>query len=103
MVIPMNKHNTLGHQKVGFCEFYLLGCLRYGEKHILITVGVCCCLQICNSVVNMVVMGLVLGQSLMVISFLLLCKSIYLSFIMYCEVFCCLHVKYVVYKHVNKK
>ena len=30
--------------------------------------GVCCGLQSCNSVVNMLVMGLVLGQSLMVIS-----------------------------------
>ena len=29
--------------------------------------GVCCCLQIYNLVVNMVVMGLVLGQSLMVV------------------------------------
>ena len=40
-----------------------------------LAVGVCCCLQICNSV-NMVVKVLVLGQSLMVISTLLLCKSI---------------------------
>ena len=30
--------------------------------------GVCCCLQTCKSVVYMLVMGLVLGQSLMVIS-----------------------------------
>ena len=30
--------------------------------------GVCFCLQTCNSVVNMLVMGLVLGQSLMIIS-----------------------------------
>ena len=29
--------------------------------------GVCCCLQTCNSIVNMLVMWLVLGQSLMVI------------------------------------
>ena len=36
-----------------------------------LAVGVCCCLQICNSVVNMVVKGLVLGQSLMVVSTLL--------------------------------
>ena len=28
--------------------------------------GIFCCLQTCNSVENMVVMGLVLGQSLMV-------------------------------------
>ena len=42
-----------------------------------LAVGACCCfLQICNSVVNMVVKGLVLGQSLMVVSILLLCKSI---------------------------
>ena len=43
----------------------LLGCLRYREKHVK---DVCCCLQTCNSVVYVVVMGLVLGQSLMVIS-----------------------------------
>ena len=24
MVIPMNKHNTLGHQKVGFGKFHIL-------------------------------------------------------------------------------
>ena len=68
------------------------------------TLDVCCCLQIiCNSVLNMVVMGLVLLQSLMVISALLLCKIIYLPFIMYCEVCCCcLHVKCIDYKHVNK-
>ena len=54
-----------------------------------IAVGGCCCLQMCNSVVNMVVMGLVLGQSLMVIiSTSLLCKRI-----SHCEVCCCLHVK----------
>ena len=41
-----------------------------------LAVDVCCCLQLCNSAVNMVVKGLVLGQSLMVISILLLCKSI---------------------------
>ena len=29
---------------------------------------VCCCLQTCNSILYVVVMGLVLGQSLMVIS-----------------------------------
>ena len=43
---------------------HLLGCLRYREKHVK---DVCCCLQTCNSVVCVVVMGLVLGQSLMVI------------------------------------
>ena len=30
--------------------------------------GVCCCLQTCNSIVYVLVMGLVLGQSLMIIS-----------------------------------
>ena len=44
---------------------HLLGCLRYREKHVK---DVCCCLQTCNSVVCVVVMVLVLGQSLMVIS-----------------------------------
>ena len=33
-----------------------------------IAVDVCCCLQTCNSVVHMLVMGLVFGPSLMVIS-----------------------------------
>ena len=41
-----------------------------------LAVGVCCCLQICNSVVKIVVKGLVLGQSLMVVSTLLFCKII---------------------------
>ena len=30
--------------------------------------GVCCCLQTCNPVVNVLVIGLVLRQSLMIIS-----------------------------------
>ena len=47
--------------------------------------GVCCCLQTYNSVLNMLVMWLVLGPSSMVISIMciLLCKSIYLPCIMY--------------------
>ena len=44
---------------------HLLGCLRYQDKHVK---DVCCCLQTCNSVVYVAVMGLVFGQSLMVIS-----------------------------------
>ena len=92
----------MGHENLCFFEVsdtYLLGCLRYREKHvkyILIAVGVCCCLQIFNSVVNMQVMGLVLGQSLMVIPtkcYPLMSRSIYLPIIMYCDVCCCLHVK----------
>ena len=42
-------------------------CLRYRKKHVKCILISCGCLQICNLVVNMVVMGLVLGQSLMVI------------------------------------
>ena len=38
------------------------------EKTFQLAVGVCCCLQTCNSVVNMLVMVLVLGPSLMVTS-----------------------------------
>ena len=38
------------------------------DKIFCLTVGVYCCLQTCNSVVNMLVMRLVLGQSLIVIS-----------------------------------
>ena len=42
-----------------------------------IHVGVCCCLKICNSVVNIVLMVLVLGQSLMVTSVLFYAKVIF--------------------------
>ena len=50
---------TFDHQSLGVYEVsctYLLGCLRYVKKHVK---DVCCCLQTCNSVVNMLVMGLV--------------------------------------------
>ena len=46
-------------------HIYILGCLRYREKHVKY---ICCCLQTCNSVAYVVVLGLVLGPSLMVIS-----------------------------------
>ena len=75
---------TFGYQSVGVWEVsytYLLRCLRYREKHVK---DVCCCLQTCNSVVYVVVMGLVLGQSLMVISTTVSCyMQKYLPFIMY--------------------
>ena len=68
--------------------------------------GVCCCLQTCNLVVNLLVMGLVLGKSLMVISttstYPVICKSISpLQCIMGVHR-CCLHVKYIVYKHFDR-
>ena len=50
----------------------------------------CCFLKIFNSVVNMVVMGLVLGQSLMVVP--IECYPP-MSSSQYCEVCCCLHIK----------
>ena len=59
--------------------------------------GVCCC---SNSVLNMVVMGLALGQSLMVTSTPVIMQK-YLPFIIYCEVCCGLHVKQIVYKLLN--
>ena len=43
------------------------------QNTFLLALGVCCCLQICNSVVNMVVKGLVLGQSLRVVSIMGIC------------------------------
>ena len=58
----------LAIKSVGVCEVsytYLIGCLRYREKHVK---DVCCCLQTCNSDVYVVVMRLVLGKNLMVIS-----------------------------------
>ena len=62
---------TLGHQSLSVCEVsdtYLLRCLRYREKAFKLAVAVCCCLQTCNSVLNILIMGLGLRQSLMVIS-----------------------------------
>ena len=63
--------------------------------------GVCCCLQTCNSVVNILVMELVLGPSLMVISILLYAKvSPFIAY--YKSAFCCLHIKYIVYKYFDR-
>ena len=54
------------------------------EKAFSLAVGVCCCLKTCNSVVNMLMMGLVLGPSLMVISITgILLYAKYFPFIMY--------------------
>ena len=47
---------------VKFHNTYLLRCLK---KHLKLAVGVCCCLQTCNSVVNVLLMGLVPRQSFM--------------------------------------
>ena len=54
------------------------------ESTFQLAVGVCCCLQTCNSVVNILVMGLVLGPSLTIISIMsILLHENYLPFIMY--------------------
>ena len=56
---------------------------------------VCCCLQTYNLKVNLEEMGLVLGQSWMVVPInghILFCPSI----IMYCEICCCLQIHSVV-------
>ena len=58
------------------------------KKMFYLAVGVCCCLQ---TVVNIMVKGLVLGQSLMIISTVLYTKTSFV--IMYYEVCCCLHIK----------
>ena len=67
--------------------------------------GVCCCLQTCNSVVNMLMMGLVLEPSLMVISImgiLLFAKVSPLYNVLWEWLCYCLQVNYIVYKHFNK-
>ena len=56
-----------------------------------LAVGVCCCLQICNSVVNMVVMGSKFhGCAYRALSSYV---QRYLPVIIYCDVCCCLHVQ----------
>ena len=65
--------------------------------------SVYCCLQTCNYVVNVLVMGLILGQSLIVISttgILLYAKVSPLYNVLW-EWLCCLHINYIVYKHFN--
>ena len=57
--------------------------------------GVCCCLQTYDFNFNLEGMGLVLGQSWMVLLIngrILFCPPI----IMYCEICCCLHILSVV-------
>ena len=59
-----------------------------------LAVSVGCCLQTCNSVVNMVVMGLVLGAKFdgIIYHCCPVTMQKYPVFIMYCEVCYCLHV-----------
>ena len=96
---------TFGYQSVGVCEVsytYLLGCLRYREKHVK---DVCCCLQTCNSVVYVVysdgVSTWAKFDGHIYHEYPVICKSISpLLGIM--GVHCCyLYVKYIVYKHLN--
>ena len=65
-VVAYTKGTLFTNISTHKCAFgyHAQGCLRYREKHVK---DVCCCLQTCNSDVFVVVMGLVLGQSLMVI------------------------------------
>ena len=75
------------------------------EKTFQLAVGVCYCLQTCNSVVTMLVMGLVLGTGLMVISItgiLLHAKVSPLYNVLLELLCCCLQVKYMVYKHFDR-
>ena len=58
----------MGHQSLGVCEVsypYLIGCSRYREKHVK---DVSVVYKHVTQMYYVVVMGLVLGQSLMVIS-----------------------------------
>ena len=95
-----------GNKTVGVCNIsdtYLIRCLRYGEKHgkdVLIAAGGFCCLRSCKSVINMLIMGLALRQSLMVL------PTSYNSILPLYNVLqeclcCCLHVNYIFYKHLN--
>ena len=61
----------LCHQSLGMCNVsdpYPLHCLRYWTNTFFKAVGVRCCLQTYNLNINLEVMGLVLGQSWMVVS-----------------------------------
>ena len=99
---------TLGHQRLSVCDIsdtFLLGCLRYRGKHRKDILGVCCCLQTCNSVLNMLIMGFGLRQNLIVISTtgILLYAKVHISLynVLQESLCCCLHVNYIGYKHLN--
>ena len=63
----------------------------------------CCCLKICNSVLNIVVMGLVLGLSFMVISGTGVLAKVSPLYNVLQECLCChLQVNYIVYKHFDR-
>ena len=74
-------------------------------ENTFLAVGICCCLQTCNSVVNILVMGLVLGPNLMVISLMgiqLYAKVSPLYNVLWEWLCCCLQVNYIVYKHFDR-
>ena len=87
----------LSHQSLYMCEVsdpYPLHCLRYLEKHINTFFNYLWVFVVVykhNLNVNLEGMGLVLGQSWMVVQIngrILFCPPS----IMYCEVCCCLHI-----------
>ena len=75
------------------------GCLRYGEKHAKYNLISCACMLLFT---NMQFSCKQSGEevstwaNLMVVSY-----AKVPPFIIYYEVCCCLHIKYIVYKHVN--
>ena len=94
-------HWTLLIKKISDLYLLRLGFKLKNENKKILTVGVCCCLQTCKSVLNMLMMGSVLRQSLMVISTagILLCAIVSPLYNVLC---CCLHVNYIVYKHFDR-
>ena len=83
------------------CDTYLVGCLKNLEKHEFVLS--CGCLLLFTSMSLKYFHGsdgVSTWSKLMVIYMYLqvLCTEVS-SFVMYCEVCCCLHVKYIVYTH----
>ena len=66
--------------------------------------GVCWCLQTCNSILYVVVMGLVLGQSWMVISTtgIMLYAKVSPLYNVLRQCIVVVYVKYTVYKHFGR-
>ena len=58
------------HPYIFLCTSYMCSLGMWSRDGVIDTTSssVCCCLQTCNSVINMLVMGLVLGPRVMVIS-----------------------------------
>ena len=76
--------------------------MRYGEKHAKYILISCGCMLLFTNVQFSCKHGGDGVSTWAKFDVHIIMQKYISPFIMYCEVCCCLHVKYIVYKHVNK-